>query len=90
MEYKTADGYTVTDEALEAEAELFEEGGRPEGWGAAKPVNVTLPAWVIAAADTEAKRINVSRRAILNMWLATMAEKSARKSARQDARLVKA
>ena len=76
MEYRTADGHVLSDAALEAEAALLERGERPEGWGEGRTVNVTPPAWVIAAADREARRINVSRRAILNMWLAKMAEKT--------------
>ena len=40
-------------------------------------MSVTLPSWVISEADAEAARINVSRRAILNMWLAEKAEQSA-------------
>ena len=43
MEYRTADGFTLTDEMLEAEAALLERGERPEGWEENKPVNVTLP-----------------------------------------------
>ena len=78
MEYKTADGHVIDDELLAREAEAFERGERPEGWHAAenRPVSVTLPGWVIAEADAEAARVNVSRRAVLNMWLAEKAEQS--------------
>ncbi|MDO4538820.1 MAG: hypothetical protein Q4B54_11720 [Coriobacteriales bacterium] len=63
---------------LEQEAEAFERGERPEEWRApeSRPVSLTLPTWVIAEADAEASRVNVSRRAVLNMWLAEKAEQS--------------
>lgn len=78
VEYRTADGFTIDDEMLSQEAEAFEDGERPEGWRtpASRPVSVTLPAWVIAEADAEAERVNVSRRAVLNIWLAEKAEQS--------------
>lgn len=78
MEYRTADGHVIDDTTLEQEAEAFERGERPEGWRApeSRPVSVTLPTWVIAEADAEAARVNVSRRAVLNMWLAEKAEQS--------------
>lgn len=78
MEYKTADGHVLDDALLDQEAEVFERGDRPSGWNASdnKPVSVTLPVWVIAEADAEAARVNVSRRAVLNMWLAEKAEQS--------------
>lgn len=77
MEYKTANGHVVDDELLAQEAESFERGERPSGWRTSgnRPVNVTIPVWVIA--EAEAERINVSRRAILNLWLAEKAEQSA-------------
>ena len=80
MEYRTADGHVVDDALLDQEAEVLERGERPEGWRApaGRPVSVTLPAWVIAEADAEAARVNVSRRAVLNMWLAEKAEQSGR------------
>lgn len=72
MEYRTAGGNIVDDALLNQEAEAFERGERPEGWRVptGRPVSMTLPAWVIAEADAEAARVNVSRRAVLNMWLA--------------------
>ena len=78
-EYRTADGQVLDDAVLEAEALLLEQGERPDGWSepVSKPVSVTLPTWVIAEADAEAARVNVSRRAVLNMWLAERAEQSA-------------
>lgn len=78
MEYRTADGHTIDDELLAQEADAFERGERPDGWRTPenRPVSVTLPAWVIAEADAEAARVNVSRRAVLNMWLAEKAEQS--------------
>ena len=78
MEYRTADGFTIDDEMLSQEAEAFEAGERPEGWRtpASRLVSVTLPAWVVTEADAE--RVNVSRRAVLNIWLAEKAEQSAK------------
>ncbi len=78
MEYLTSDGHAIDDTLLEQEAEAFERGERPEGWRApeSRPVSLTLPTWVIAEADAEATRVNVSRRAVLNMWLAEKAEQS--------------
>ena len=76
--YLTEDGHLLTNEMLETEAELYEKGERPKVWREPDPrqVNLTLPAWVIAAADAEAARINVSRRAVLNFWLAEKAEQA--------------
>lgn len=78
MDYETSDGNVVDDETLSQEAEVFERGERPEVWSEpeCRPVSVTLPSWVIAEADAEAARINVSRRAILNLWLSEKAEQS--------------
>ena len=78
MEYKTADGHFVTDEMLEEEASELERGGRPASWKDAPPrqVNTTLPAWVVDAADSEAARLNISRKAVLNIWLAEKAEQT--------------
>jgi hypothetical protein len=80
MEYRTAGGNIVDDALLNQEAEAFERGERPEGWRVptGRPVSMTLPAWVIAEADAEAARVNVSRKAVLNMWLAEKAEQSGR------------
>lgn len=77
-EYITVDGHVLDDALLSEEADAFERGERPEGWRApqGKPVSVTLPTWVIAEADAEAARVNISRRAVLNMWLAEKAEQS--------------
>ena len=79
MKYQTADGHTVTDETLEAEAQLFEKGERPSVWSESEPpkqVNTALPAWVVNVADAEASRLNISRRAVLNIWLAEKAEEA--------------
>ena len=78
MDYRTEDGHVIDDELLASEADALERGERPESWQAIdnRPVSVTLPVWVIAEADAEASRINVSRRAVLNMWLAEKAEQS--------------
>lgn len=80
MEYRTADGHILDDALLEQEADAFERGIRPDGWrmSESRPVSVTLPGWVIAEADAEAARVNISRRAVLNMWLAEKAEQSER------------
>ena len=35
-----------------------------------KPVIIDLPSWMIAALDEEARRLNVARKALINIWLA--------------------
>ena len=36
----------------------------------ARRVNVDFPAWVVAALDREAKRLGVTRQALIKMWIA--------------------
>ena len=76
--YLTADCHVLADEDLEREAEAFERGERPAAWHepGTQSLSVDLPAWIVASADAEARRVNVSRRAIINMWLAEKAEQS--------------
>jgi hypothetical protein len=40
-------------------------------------VNVDFPEWMIASLDREAKRMGVSRQAVIKMWLAERLEKEA-------------
>ncbi len=40
-------------------------------------VNVDFPGWVIDALDKEAKRLGVSRQALLKIWIAERIEKTA-------------
>lgn len=35
-----------------------------------KPVMIDLPSWMITALDEEARRLNVARKALINIWLA--------------------
>ena len=35
-----------------------------------KRINVDIPAWMLAALDREAKRLGVTRQAIIKIWLA--------------------
>ena len=81
MIHKTLDGHEVTDEQLDREAQSYERGEWPSGTTIrteqeVRQLNVTLPLWVVNAADAEAARLNVSRRAVLNIWLADKAEQS--------------
>jgi hypothetical protein len=46
-------------------------------WGSARRpglephrVNVDFPAWVVAALDREAKRLGVTRQALIKLWIA--------------------
>ncbi len=41
--------------------------------GEVRPVSLVLPEWVVRTADAEARAINISRRAVLNSWLAEKA-----------------
>ena len=36
----------------------------------ARRVNVDFPAWVVSALDREAKRLGVTRQALIKMWIA--------------------
>jgi hypothetical protein len=42
-----------------------------------KRVNVDFPVWVIKALDKEARRLGVSRQALLKIWIAERLEKVA-------------
>jgi hypothetical protein len=42
-----------------------------------KRVNVDFPIWVIEALDKEARRLGVSRQALLKIWIAERLEKAA-------------
>lgn len=46
-----------------------------------RKVNVDMPAWVVDALDAEAKRIGVSRQAVIKMWLVERLDEEARRSA---------
>ncbi len=35
-----------------------------------KPVMIDLPIWMINALDEESRRLNVARKALINIWLA--------------------
>ena len=39
-----------------------------------KPVQIDLPNWMIVALDEEARRLNVARKALINIWLAERIE----------------
>lgn len=41
-----------------------------------KNILIALPTWVIEVAEQEAKRRNVSRRALLNMWICDKADET--------------
>ncbi len=38
-------------------------------------VNVDFPAWVVAAIDAEAKRLGISRQAVIKIWCAEQLDK---------------
>ena len=40
-----------------------------------KRVNIDFPVWVIASLDREARRLGVSRQALVKMWIAERFEK---------------
>lgn len=35
-----------------------------------KRINIDIPVWIVESLDKEAKRIGISRQAIIKMWLA--------------------
>ncbi len=35
-----------------------------------KKINIDIPVWIVESLDREAKRIGISRQAIIKMWLA--------------------
>ena len=83
MDIITLDDPILSESALEEEAKAFESGDWTDGItirnSEPRQVNVTLPAWVVVTADAEAARINVSRRAVLNYWIAEKAEQTLEK-----------
>ena len=44
---------------------------------ALKRVNVDFPAWVIEALDREARRLGVTRQALVRLWIAERLERAA-------------
>lgn len=42
----------------------------------AKRVNVDFPAWVVNGLDTEARRLGVTRQALIKIWIAERLEKA--------------
>jgi hypothetical protein len=42
-----------------------------------KRVNVDFPAWVVEALDWEARRLGVTRQALVKLWIAERLEKAA-------------
>ena len=42
-----------------------------------KRVNVDFPAWVVEALDREARRLGVTRQALVKLWIAERLEKAA-------------
>jgi hypothetical protein len=58
----------------------FDAGADVSGdvdWGKArrpnpelKPVNVDFPSWVVEALDREARRLGVTRQALVKLWIA--------------------
>ena len=88
MIHKTLDGHEISDEELDREAQSYESGDWPAGTTVrteqeVRQLNVTLPLWVVGAADAEAARLNISRRAVLNIWLAEKAEQAQERQARR-------
>ncbi len=42
-----------------------------------KPLNLEVPDWMLRALDREARRLGVTREAMINLWLAERLEKKA-------------
>jgi Ribbon-helix-helix protein, copG family len=42
-----------------------------------KRVNVDFPAWVVEALDREARRLGVTRQALIKLWIAERLERAA-------------
>ncbi len=67
--------------------EKFDSGADVSGavdWGKArrsnltlKRVNVDFPAWVVEALDREARRLGVTRQALVKLWIAERLERAA-------------
>lgn len=65
----------------------FDEGADVSGdvdWGKArrpnlklKRVNVDFPSWVVEALDREARRLGVTRQALVKLWIAERLERMA-------------
>lgn len=74
---------TITTEELDARFDAGEDVSEHFDWstavfvdpnaGVVRQVGLSLPEWVVEAADAEARRVNVPRRSVLNMWLAEKA-----------------
>ena len=44
---------------------------------ASRRVNVDFPAWVVEALDREARRLGVTRQALIKLWIAERLERAA-------------
>ena len=68
------------DEAFDAGEDIsgeidWEKARRPDV--ALKRVNVDFPAWVIKALDREARRLGVTRQALVKLWIAERLDRAA-------------
>jgi hypothetical protein len=68
------------DEAFDAGEDVsgeidWEEARRPNL--ALKRVNVDFPAWAIEALDREARRLGVTRQALVKLWIAERLDRAA-------------
>ena len=50
-----------------------------------KPVMIDLPIWMITALDDEARRLNVARKALINIWLADRLQSNRQMSEKKKA-----
>ena len=50
-----------------------------------KPVMIDLPNWMITALDDEARRLNVARKALINIWLADRLQSNQQMSGKKKA-----
>ena len=50
-----------------------------------KPVSIDLPSWMITALDEEARRLNVARKALINIWLADRLQSNRQNSEKKKA-----
>ena len=57
------------DEGEEDILEYFDPGSETRPNRPAKRVNVDFPEWVVRALDEEARRLGVSRQAIIKTWI---------------------
>ena len=46
-----------------------------------RKVNVDMPEWMVDSLDREAKRVGVTRQAVIKMWLAERLDEEARRTA---------